>query len=257
MSKTLFLVSTLLFAFCLSACQKKSEPPPAQSNAVEVGKIVPKTRGEASSELDAALEKVKVAPNFDNYTKLGLAHTNLRTYRDALDAFEKALALDANSPIAHNNICATHIAMKDWAKARVACNEALKLNPKLEIASNNLKEIDASMDKLKKEIEGLKKALPTMKDGVLTDANLNIGYDYFQLQDYDEALKYWTKVSKKDPRYSFALNNMATVNIIRKKFDLAEKQLNEAEKIDPRNSLVLNNIKWLKDEIEAAKKQQH
>ncbi|MBS1959106.1 MAG: tetratricopeptide repeat protein [Bdellovibrionales bacterium] len=239
-------------AIAPTACQKKVEKAPEPQTAA-TSKPAVKTRGEANDELQAAQEKVKVAPNFNNFTGLGLAYSNLKDHHSALAAFQKAVEFDVNSPIAHNNICSAFIGLKDWKKARTECEQALKLNPKLEIASNNLKSIDESIEKLKKDIEEMKKAMSGMKNDVLTDANLNIGYNYFQIQDYETAMKYWSKVSKKDSRYAFALNNMATVNIIKKKFVLAEKQLNEAEKIDPRNTLVRDNIKWLRDEIEAAK----
>ena len=252
-----YLAVSLIALISLTACQKKQEPTastPPQNLAAEANKPVSKTRGEAANDVQIAQEKVKVAPNFDNYTTLGLAYSNLRGYQDALTAFQKSVELDPNSPIAHNNVCSSYIGLRDWQKARPECEQALKLNPKLEIAANNLKSIDESIDRIKKDIEEMKKNMSKMKDGALTDANLNVGYNYFQIQDYDNAMKYWNKVSKKDSRYAFALNNMATVNIIRKKFALADKQLQEATKIDPRNTLVLNNIRWLKQEIEAAKK---
>jgi cytochrome c-type biogenesis protein CcmH/NrfG len=46
-----------------------------------------------------------------------------------------------------------------------------------------------------------------------------------------------------------AQNDIASIYIVQKKFDLAQKALDNALRIDPENQLYKNNLEWLRSEM--------
>jgi tetratricopeptide (TPR) repeat protein len=57
---------------------------------------------------------------------------------DAVAAARAAVALNGRSAIAYNNLCAAHLELREWDEAIAACQEALRIDPTLSLARNNL-----------------------------------------------------------------------------------------------------------------------
>ncbi|MBO9595845.1 MAG: tetratricopeptide repeat protein [Niabella sp.] len=98
--------------------------------------------------LQAAQQRKAVAPlpkdianavSVLNYINISLAQYNNGKYEDCINTCKQALALDPNNSDAYNNICAAYNMLKQWDKAREACQKALQLNPKHPNAPANLK----------------------------------------------------------------------------------------------------------------------
>lgn len=240
------LILALFLAFVV-ACQKASEQKtngrdqgPARSERAQ------ETRGSVEAERNLYLEKVKVAPNFENWTALGVASKKLGMFRDALREFGEAHKLQPDSSIALNNLCATHLDLEEWSEAKSNCSEALKKDPNLDLAKNNLLALDTAQAALRKKIDEFKES---RKDKTMTEADqLDLGLLYFRLQDFGTARKTWEKVPSSSASYAIALNNLATVDLLEKKLTDADRRLFKAQKLDPQNSLIQANIKWLDEE---------
>lgn len=229
----------ILMLLAVSACQPKKASSPATS--------APAAPTSTMSELQTAQERVKAAPNFENYTDLGIAYVHLKMPGQAMQAFRKSAELKPDSAIAQNNLCSQYIELRQWKPARENCAAALKLAPGLQIAANNLKLIDQSIAALKAEIASMTPKLGGLKGPERTDTLLNLGYRHYQLGDYAQSIQVWSRIPKNDPKYPVALNNLASSNILLGKLEVAGRQLDEAEKLDPRNPLIANNKVWLKD----------
>ena len=59
-------------------------------------------------------------------------------YLESIEASKKALALKPDYAEAYNNLCVAHIKLNLKQQALAACRQAIKLNPNLTIAINNL-----------------------------------------------------------------------------------------------------------------------
>lgn len=224
-----------------------------QGRKLEAQRVHPKPPGDEEL-LAAAIERVKAAPNFENYTDLGLAYSRLKKPAAALQAFLHSAELEPKSAVAANNLCSQYLELKMLKQAEDRCRFAVRADPKLSIAANNLKWVEETRAQIESRIRDLASRLPGLKDAERTSALIDLGYAHYQLEDYPAAVASWNKVGRKDPHYAVVLNNLASVNIVERKFELAAKQLEEAARLDPASPLIANNRLWLKEASEKVSK---
>jgi len=74
-----------------------------------------------------------------NYINTSLEQYNAGKYNECISTCKLALAIDPQNADAYNNICAAYNMLKQWDKAREACQKALELNPAHSNAPANLK----------------------------------------------------------------------------------------------------------------------
>jgi tetratricopeptide (TPR) repeat protein len=74
----------------------------------------------------------------DYHLARSLAEYQMGRYRESIASARRALALRPSYAEAWNNVAAGHIALREWDQGIAACEEALRLNPSLQIARNNL-----------------------------------------------------------------------------------------------------------------------
>jgi len=67
-----------------------------------------------------------------------LAEYRMGRFAESIASARRALALRPGYAEAWNNVAAGHIALRQWDQGIAACEEALRLNPSLQIARNNL-----------------------------------------------------------------------------------------------------------------------
>ena len=88
---------------------------------------------------DSTLEKNYAAhPSADNYISLSLVYFNKGEFKKVVEACKEAIKFDPKSAIAYNNMCAAYNNLQMWDDAIVAGQMALKLQPGLTLAQNNL-----------------------------------------------------------------------------------------------------------------------
>jgi tetratricopeptide (TPR) repeat protein len=205
----------------------------------------------APNTVEAWQALVQKSPSFENYTSLGLAYTNAGRHQEALLTFKKSLEISPNAPLAENNICAAHNALRQWDQAIPHCRRALELQPNHQIAKNNLAHAERQRIDEDQRIVEHKKQIASGKE---VDANrVNLGNLLYGRGSYEEAISIWKEVPKESSHYAVAQNDVASALIQLKRFDEARKSLQEALRLDPNNGLFKNNLAWLNSE--AAKQQ--
>ncbi len=71
-------------------------------------------------------------------TNLSLQYYNAGEFNKSIDASLKIIALDSNSAVAYNNMCAAYNGLHQWDDAIKAGNKALQLKPDFDLARNNV-----------------------------------------------------------------------------------------------------------------------
>ena len=93
------------------------------------------------ADLDAVPIEKRVA-RFDDtpeyYLARSLAEYQMARYRECIASAERALTLRPLYAEAWNNVAAAHNALHEWDKGIAAGEEALRINPSLQIARNNV-----------------------------------------------------------------------------------------------------------------------
>jgi Flp pilus assembly protein TadD len=109
-----------------------------------------------------------------------------------------------------------------------------------------------SIDKTKKSLIQKKSEIANKKNISLSEI-IDLGLDFYNINEFTTAADLWRKIKKNDPTdagnnlFAKAQNNLATVYIILKDFTAAEKHIERALEVQPKNQLFLNNKKWLND----------
>ena len=74
----------------------------------------------------------------DYHLARSLAEYQMGRYRESIASARRAIALRPEYAEAWNNVAAGHIALREWDLGIAAASEALRINPSLQIARNNL-----------------------------------------------------------------------------------------------------------------------
>lgn len=243
MSKRIFC-TVLLTLSVLTACSKLKER--------ELKDMIGEKKPATTDELIA---KANSSPSFETLTAAGFSLSQSKKPELALTYFEKALAFAPKSSVALNNLCAENNNLGRYEKAISYCEQAIALAADFQLAKNNLKFAQDKKEAQLKLIADLKEKSKSAKGPDRQSAFIDLGFEYYKMGNYDEAVAIWKKIPKSnDPLYVRTLNNLGSAYIIMKKFDLAKSSLEEASKIEPQNQLIKNNMAWLQTESTAVTK---
>ncbi len=81
----------------------------------------------------------KQNPSAESWLNLSVIYYNNTLYLLSINAAQKALKFNPNLAAAYNNICSAYNAIGQWEKAIEACEKALEIDNNFELAKNNLK----------------------------------------------------------------------------------------------------------------------
>lgn len=84
-------------------------------------------------------------PSAENFIELSLAYYRNGMFQECITACENALKIQPDMAIAYNNICSANNAMKQWEKAAEACTRAIEIDSTFQRAKNNLKWAEENM----------------------------------------------------------------------------------------------------------------
>jgi tetratricopeptide (TPR) repeat protein len=155
---------------------------------------------EAKSHLKGILEKEP--KNYDAWVTLGNIHRNNEEYREASEAYTKALELvpvltrDHWNTLYYRGISFERI--KVWDKAEADFRKALSLEPDQPMVLNYLgySMIEKKLN-LKEAMEMVRKAVELRpNDGYIVDS---LGWAYYQLGEYEEAVKHLERAVELKP----------------------------------------------------------
>lgn len=227
MPKGVAIAYLTLFIALVSSCSSKTPP----------------AGGEPIGPISAALNNVQNAPSFENYTALGLAYSQAGRHQEAVQAFERSLAINPSAPLAYNNVCAERNALKEWDAAIQGCKKAIELQPGFDLAKNNLAAAERGKSADDGAIVEIKRNIASGKD--VEKNQVNLGYEYYRRNSYDHAVAAWSQIPESSPLYATAQNDIASAFILQRNFSKAKAALDKALRLEPKNSLFQNNQRWL------------
>jgi tetratricopeptide (TPR) repeat protein len=154
----------------------------------------------AKSQLHAIL--AKEPRNYDAWVTLGNIHRNNEEFKEAADAYSKALELVAVATREHWNTYyyrgIAYERIKSWDKAEADFRKALSLEPDQPMVLNYLgySLIEKKIN-LPEAMEMVRKAVELRpNDGYIVDS---LGWAYYQLGDYEEAVKHLERAVELKP----------------------------------------------------------
>ncbi len=226
------LISSALCLFSLCACTKR----PANT-----------AKPHAPSKIELLESAVAGAPTFENLIELGYQYGLVGRGDEAMAMYNRAIEVNPKSAIGWNNLCAQFNAKNMFAEAVEACEKAAGIDPKYELAQNNLNLARIKLAEQKKQVLE-KNANWASRNNLSGEDLINIGMDYYTIRDLTTANKVWSRVKKGDPLYAMAKSNLASLYIRQGRFADAETSISVALKLEPNNQIFLNNKSWLEKE---------
>lgn len=136
---------------------------------------------------------------------LGQAYTEKGEWSAALDAFDRALALDATLARAYHNRGQVHAQLKDYPAALADYTAALRFNKRLPDIYNNRGNVLRHMREYRRALEDYAEAIRLDPD--YPPAYNNRGIVYKKLKDYDRAIADFSTAIRLDPDYAVVYNN--------------------------------------------------
>jgi type IV pilus assembly protein PilF len=145
-------------------------------------------------------EAIKLKPDYsDAYNYLGFVYFRQGKVQEAIEAYNKALdnLLYENPQEAQLNLGVAYLSLKQYQKAKVHLEEAIRLVPTFVAAYNSLGKTYEGLGQYDKARKAYEKALEFNPDYV--DSNLNLGKLFYRNGQRQKAIKCFDKVIRLDP----------------------------------------------------------
>ena len=182
------------------------------------------------------------------WINLSLAQYQAKQYAQSIESARYALQLDPRSAEAYNNIGAAYGTMSNWDAGIEAENEALKLNPQLQIAQNNLRWFAA--EKAKAASNGI-----AAKIGKSADDFLNDSVQLNRAGRLEESTAAARAALNLNPAMAEAWNNIAANDEALQRWDAAIVAAQKAIALKPEFQLARNNLAWSLSQKSLSQKQ--
>jgi len=145
------------------------------------------TQFEAAEKLITQF-KEKFGLKYEDYVIIGLWHDEQEEYDLAINAYDKAIALESSDAIVYNNKGYAYIMMEEYSKGLVELKKSLELNPLLNYAILNEGLALIHLDQLEEGVAKFKKVLEEEAENPYAIGGIGI-YHYLK-GNYIEAQKY-------------------------------------------------------------------
>jgi tetratricopeptide (TPR) repeat protein len=167
-------------------------------------------------------------------------------YTGSIEAARRALAVDAKSATAWNNIGASMARLGRWSEAAEADKKALAMDPSLQIARNNLAEAQGHLATAA-PMDGAGK--PAVAAATAADL-LNRSLAQYQAGRFEASVASAKDALRLEPRSAEAWNNVAAGEASLKRWDAAIAAAQRAVALKPDFQLAKNNLAWALSEKE-------
>jgi tetratricopeptide (TPR) repeat protein len=184
----------------------------------------------------------------------GLAHSRLENNGEAIVAFEKALELDAQTPLALVGLGDVYLRVEKWSKAREYYQKALGLDPFDIQARQRIGELAAE----RKDYEQAANVYEILS--LLDPDNIGFRQEWatalVSAEKFTEALTVYESILQKDPDNTESLIKMSSLLISlaerqpkeRQRYrDRARECLKKAEELNPDNQMIVQLIDKLEE----------
>lgn len=188
-------------------------------------------------KIQLAEDEIKTQPTPEKYLNLSLLYYQAEKYQECIRSANEAIKLKKDYYEAYNNIGSAYNMLKQWDNAIAAFNEALNINPKSDLAKNNLLLALAGKNQLENTENNVKKN-PT------SDNYINLSLEYYNQGKYEKCIVACEAALKIAPNNANAYNNIAAAYCQLKEWKKAMEAANKALKIDPQHKLAAGNLNW-------------
>jgi tetratricopeptide (TPR) repeat protein len=152
-------------------------------------------------------EAVQRNPNHvQAYFQIGYCLATLGKYKEAIEPYQKALALTPKDPNILNNLCSAYGKSGRYGEAAQSCQKAIELKSDLAEAYNNLGWTYRQMGRHPEAIQSCKMAIRLQPD--LAMAHYNLGNGYAALKRYEEAVESYKQAIRLEFDYAEAHLNL-------------------------------------------------
>jgi tetratricopeptide (TPR) repeat protein len=149
----------------------------------------------------------KKSPNKNRpHYNLGLYYYNKGRYKEATDAYKKAIHIKPNEPDFYNHLGQALRALHSYQEAIEAYQKAAQIKPDYSLALINLGETYVETGRYQEGLETLKKALQLKPNDV--GIYSNIGIAFRKTGQYPEAIEAYQEAIRLKPDNSDAYNNL-------------------------------------------------
>jgi tetratricopeptide (TPR) repeat protein len=188
-------------------------------------------------------------PALNRMRRDGLINASLASYRagqyqQSIAQARAALALDANSAEAWNNIGASQAALGQWDQAIDDEKTAFALNPQLLIAQNNLRAYTSQWEA----------AAHTSPQARRVSALIQQSLELYRAADYRNSATAARKAVTLDPNSAEAWNNVAAAEAAQHHWNAAIAAAERAIALKPGLEIAHNNLAWALQQRDIAAK---
>jgi type IV pilus biogenesis/stability protein PilW len=169
---------------------------------------------------------------------LGEAYMAQREYTRALREFLKAEEIYPDDPYLHNDLGVTYMAKGNLSLAIGHFHKALKIKPDYSPARNNLGSAYLEQENWEAAIECFKAVKDDLLYGTPHYPMTNLGFVYFKLGDYEQAVYYYTEALEIAPNFPMAHHGLGQVYMAMGKYDEAVKTLEKAVEKAPNEARI-------------------
>lgn len=195
----------------------------------------------------ATLEKLVAADSsFEHLINLSQAYINGQMPGKSIPLLKKAIILQPNSAAAYNNLGVAYTLLQQFSDGVTACTKAVQLDPKFQLAQNNLQWAQGEKQKVMEDIANLEKQ---NKEPFSDAYYLNLGFNYFKIGNYEKSIELWNELVVRDPKNTQALNNIGTAFMMKGQVEDAQSIFMQLVKDHPEDQLAKNNLQWALDEL--------
>jgi len=189
---------------------------------------------QAIEEFQKAVALDPLSPVFYNY--LGLAYFFNRQYNAAIQAFNRALQLNPNFTEVHNNLGMVYSERGDKERARAEFQEVIraKAYPTPEVAYYNLGKLSLTDKNYEEAAFFFQKALESNPE--LPKVHERLGFTYELMGKLEEAEKEYQEALKLEPKIIEANYNLAMVYFKQQKYNKAKYYFYEVISLAPNTS---------------------
>jgi protein O-GlcNAc transferase len=194
--------------------------------------------------------------NIPSYYFLGLTYQNRSEFKTAIKYYQKALDINPDIVIVHNNLGVIYLEVGDLKKAGVHLSKALKLEPQNALVVSNIGNLLKTKGEYDRAIDYYKKAIKLNPQ--IPQVYYNLASVYFVKGDNDDALQYVKKTLEVYPDYPDALFQLGIIYKELKEHNIAKESFLYYLKLYPDDinaRALLANIYFSLEEIEKAKKE--
>ncbi len=173
--------------------------------------------GRSNEAIEHYQKTLKINPNYVKARyNLGNAYQNLGKFDQAIEQWSSVLRLDQSHVQAHNNLGVALVRQGKYDQAIEHYRKVIQLAPGDNIAKNNLAKATKKQREKEQALGFYKRANVLAKES-----------------EFDEAIQFYQKALKINPRFVMAHNNLANVYLLQKDFDKSITHYSKAIEIAP------------------------